>query len=66
MTNILIIGDPHIKIDNIPEVDLFIERVTKLAKEKKPDLIVILGDIMHEHERLHTIPLNKSFEFIKK
>lgn len=64
MANILIIGDPHFKIDNVPEVDLFIEKITKLAKEKKPDLIVILGDLEHEHEKLHTIPLNKACEFV--
>ena len=66
MLNILIIGDPHFKIDNIPEVDLFIERIVELANEKKPDLIVLLGDLLHEHERLHTIPLNNACEFIKK
>jgi len=66
MINILIIGDPHIRVDNIPEVDLFIEKITNLAEEKKPDLIVMLGDLLHEHERLHTIPLNKACEFIKK
>ena len=62
----LAIGDPHFMVTNIPEVELFIERMVKLALEKKPDLIIILGDVLHTHERLHTTPLNKAYEFINK
>ena len=66
MINILIIGDPHFKVENIKEVELFIDKIEKLANEKNPDLIIILGDILHDHERLHTIPLNKSYDFINR
>ena len=61
---ILCIGDPHFQVSNIIEVDIFIERVTKLAKERKPDLIICLGDLLHTHERLHTIALNKAYELL--
>ena len=61
---VLFIGDPHIMVTNIPEVELFIERITKLANEKKPNLIIIAGDLLHTHERLHTLPLNKAYEFV--
>lgn len=64
MTTILCVGDPHFQINNIPEVNMFIEHITILAKEKQPDIIVILGDVLHTHERLHTIALNKAYEFI--
>ena len=64
--NILAIGDPHFRIDNIPEVEMFIEKIGKLANDKQPDLIICLGDLLHTHERIHTIPLNKAYEFIKK
>lgn len=64
--NILAVGDPHFKNSNIPEVELFIEKMEKLASELEPDLIVILGDLLDEHERIHTIPLNKAYEFINK
>lgn len=63
---VLLIGDPHFQISNIPEVDMFIDRIVILAKEKQPDLIVILGDLLHTHERLHTTALNKAYEFINK
>jgi len=66
MLKIIVIGDPHFKVDNIIEANLFIEKMVNLVKERQPDLIVILGDVLHEHERIHTIPLNKAYEFIEK
>ena len=63
---VLCIGDPHIQVGNITEVDLFIERLILLATKKQPDLIIVLGDILHTHERLHTIALNKAYEMINK
>jgi len=66
MTTVLAIGDPHFQISNIPEVNLFIERMTSLAYEKRPDLIIILGDLLHTHERLHTTALNKAYDFVDK
>jgi len=66
MTKILAVGDPHIKIDNIPEFDLFVKKLTELAEKTSPDIIIVLGDILHTHERLHTTPLNKAYELIEK
>ena len=64
--NILVIGDPHIKTDNFREFDNFVEKLLELICEKNPDIIVVLGDVLHTHERLHTLALNKAQEFIKK
>ena len=63
---VLAIGDPHFKTSNIKEVEVFIERILTLSTQITPDIIVILGDLLHEHERLHTTPLNKAYEFVKK
>lgn len=63
---IMTIGDPHVMISNMPEVDLCIERLTKIAEERQPTRIVILGDVLDTHERLHTMPLNKAYELIDK
>ena len=65
-TTVLFIGDPHVQIDNIPEVELCITGLIKLAEEKKPTIIILAGDLLHTHERLHTTALNKSYEFIDK
>ena len=37
-----------------------------LVKEKNPDFIVLLGDMLDQHEKIHTVPLNKAFEFIDR
>lgn len=66
MFKILCIGDPHIKVDNISEFENFEEKLFELIKNEKPDFIVCLGDILHTHERLHTIALNKAYSFIDK
>lgn len=65
MFRILTIGDPHFMISNLDDVEIFIKRFIILVEEKNPDIIVILGDILHEHERLHISPLNKAISFIK-
>lgn len=61
---VLCVGDPHVKVNNIPEVNLFIERLTELAKTQNPDLIILLGDQLDTHERLHSTPLNKICELV--
>jgi hypothetical protein len=63
---VIAVGDPHFKIDNIEEVNMFIERIEKLVLREQPNLIVILGDLLHTHERLHVTPLNKAYEFVDK
>jgi len=63
---VLFIGDQHFITDNIPEVELFIQKITQLAEEKKPDLILVAGDLLDTHERIHTTPLNKAYEFVDK
>lgn len=61
---VLFIGDPHFQVSNIPEVDMFLEKIINLAKDKKPDIIVIAGDLLHTHEKLHTTALNKAYELV--
>ncbi len=62
--NLLIIGDTHFKTDNIEQVNEFIDKTIEYIKNKSYDFIILLGDILHTHERLHTIPLNKAHELI--
>jgi len=65
ITKFLVIGDPHFKTSNLPDVDDFINKTIDLVQKESPDFIIILGDVLHEHERLHTIPLNKAYDFVK-
>lgn len=64
MKKVLCIGDPHFRVDNIPEVEEFVQKLLPLIDSSNPDFIVVLGDVLHTHERLHTIPLNKAYHFI--
>lgn len=61
---VICIGDPHFRTDNMEDVNIFITKMKKLCEDEKPDFIVVLGDLLHTHERLHTLPLNKAYEFI--
>ena len=62
----IVIGDPHIKIENLKEFDQFMSKLINLIIEKNPTFIVILGDVLHNHERIHTITLNKAYDFIDR
>jgi len=64
MLKVIVIGDQHFKIDNVEEVDIFISKITILVEEKKPDFIVLLGDLLDTHERIHAVPLNRAYRFI--
>jgi DNA repair exonuclease SbcCD nuclease subunit len=63
---VIAIGDPHFKIKNMQQVDIFIEKMLSLIKTENPDFIVVLGDLLHNHERIHSLILNKAYEFIEK
>lgn len=64
-TTVLAIGDPHFRVDNIAEIDMLTDRLQKLIVDVNPDFVVCLGDLLHTHERIHTIALNKAYDFIK-
>lgn len=66
MFKLLFIGDPHFKVDNTHEVELFINKINELAKQECPDIICIGGDLLDKHERLHTIPLNKAYDLVER
>ena len=66
MVKIICIGDPHFQVNNIDDVEVFIDKIVHLVHKENPDFCVILGDVLHTDERLHISPLNKAYEFIDK
>ena len=62
---VIAIGDPHFRVENIVEVETFMDKMAKLVKSEKPDMIVVLGDLLHTHEKIFTIAMNKAYDFIK-
>ena len=65
-TKIIFIGDPHIQVSNLTEVDKLLSKLQELAITESPDLIIIGGDLLHTHERLHTLALNKAYEMVNR
>ena len=68
MNRILLIGDPHFKVSNQLETTQFSEETYKYINDnlKKIDFVVILGDVLDTHEKIHVQPLCRAVDFIKK
>lgn len=64
MSRVLVIGDPHFQISNLKEVRRFIPLCLEYATTSRWKAIVVLGDILHDHERLHTTALNIAVAFL--
>lgn len=66
MLTCLAIGDPHFKTTNVEEIAIFAERVINLINDKKPDFVVVLGDLLDKHANIHVFPLCGVVEFLSK
>jgi len=65
MYNILLIGDPHFKTSNALETNQLHQSVIKYLKSNPSiDFVVVLGDILHCHEKIHTQPFCRSVSFL--
>jgi DNA repair exonuclease SbcCD nuclease subunit len=62
----LVFSDVHIKPDNINHIDLLIGKLKKIIRSKNIDTVIVLGDILHSHERLHIQCMNKACDLILK
>jgi DNA repair exonuclease SbcCD nuclease subunit len=62
---VLFIGDPHIRPDNIPEIEQLEKTIDEILEKNTIDFIVVGGDILHTHERLHTLAMNRAIDFLK-
>lgn len=58
MSRILAIGDVHIKISNLEDIEVFIQRLDSTIQAEMPDKIIILGDVLNTFERIHTTCLS--------
>jgi len=66
--NMLCIGDIHIQTSNTIEIKIFTEKLYEYIKKNEEliDIVVLMGDILHTHERLHTIPFNIANNMIER
>jgi len=58
------IGDPHFLTNNYSECELFIEQMETLVQSIQPNFVVVLGDLLHTHEAIHTLVLKKATQFL--
>ena len=63
---VLCIGDPHYKKNNIVETKNMENRILSYAKKNKPDMIVVLGDILNDFENVTSPVLCRSILFLRK
>lgn len=47
--NVLVIGDPHIKVNNVVETRTLVDSIVETIKERDIDHVVIAGDTLHKH-----------------
>ena len=61
---ILTLGDPHIRLNNLQDIVLLHEHMLELLQEHKPDLLVVLGDILHTHAVINSHALTVAVNFL--
>lgn len=62
----LVIGDPHFDIKSLAIVDTFIKQTVDIVKTKKPDVVMILGDVLHTHEKARVECHRRAVEWFKE
>lgn len=65
-SKILAIGDPHFKVDNLPLMRIFEQRVIDVINEYRPTTVVILGDILDRFKTAHIGVQTEAVDFLIK
>jgi DNA repair exonuclease SbcCD nuclease subunit len=60
---ILCLGDLHIRLNSIKEVDIYFKELYTWLENNPVDIIVNHGDTLDTHARLHSLCLNKALEY---
>ena len=66
MLQILCIGDPHFKKNNAHETENMEFQILKIINENKPDLVIVLGDILHDFETITSSVQCRAVNFLLK
>ncbi len=63
---VMVIGDTHIKKNELNIIDLYTERVLEAIDKTNPDFVVHLGDLLNDHQIVDQYCLDKAIEFLKQ
>ena len=63
---VILIGDPHFKISNTPETDLMVQRCVDVIAQERPDMIVVLGDVLDRFKNVHIDPMSRATKFFEE
>jgi DNA repair exonuclease SbcCD nuclease subunit len=63
---VLAIGDEHFEDKNELETSQMCDRIYQVVLEHKPDIIVSLGDALHQHSTLHMGPFKRAINFFHR
>ena len=64
--SILCVGDIHIQTNNIHHVNDFSLKIQQIIKDDQSiEFVVLMGDILHNHEKLHSVALNCAIKVFK-
>lgn len=66
MVSVLCIGDPHIKVNNMLDSEMMIEKLELLVRERKPDFVVCMGDVLDRHSNIHVSCLMMAENMVEK
>lgn len=64
VVSVLVIGDPHFQVNNVTETKELIDKINLAVDRLKPTFVVILGDLLHTHEKIHVTPFNLASKLI--
>ena len=62
--SVLAIGDPHFMLSNLDNTHEYTKKIVKIIKQKNPDIVVVLGDLFHTHEKKHLLVENEVTFFL--
>ena len=54
MNRLLLVGDPHVTVEEMPDCQKLIDYTLKVAIEQKVNRVVFMGDLYHTHALVHT------------
>jgi predicted phosphodiesterase len=64
--SVLTIGDPHFKSKNTDQTIDMTNKILNLIQQQQPDLVVCLGDVLHDHEKIKdTLVLVQAVQFFR-